>query len=104
MAGGILEVQPNSVTFCDTVRSEDLDEAKAKKALKMPRLTWCNWFSEVSTRGRNTGPYGRLAKIKVVNALIGADQQRAERGEPVFFYRIRFGPSGKVSSHLTIRL
>ena len=36
VAGGILEVQPNSVTvLADTaVRSEDLDEAKAKKALE----------------------------------------------------------------------
>ena len=36
LSGGILEVQPNSVTvLVDTaVRSEDLDEAKAKKALE----------------------------------------------------------------------
>ena len=36
LSGGILEVQPNSVTvLADTaVRSEDLDEAKAKKALE----------------------------------------------------------------------
>ena len=36
VAGGILEVQPNVVTvLADTaVRSEDLDEAKAKKALE----------------------------------------------------------------------
>lgn len=49
MAGGVLEVQPNLVTvLADTaVRSKDLDEAKAAKALEDARTQRQNATGEL---------------------------------------------------------
>lgn len=70
VAGGVLEVQPDVVTvLADTaIRSQDLDEAKAQKALEEARAARQNATGELA-----------IAKIEAEMAALAAELQAIKK-------------------------
>lgn len=69
--GGILEVQPNSVTvLADTaVRGRDLDEAKANEALRLAQETLASHSSDVDYAQAQAEFASALAQLSAVKRL-----------------------------------
>ena len=73
VAGGILEVQPDVVTvLADTaVRSEDLDEAKAKKALEDAKEHRKNATGELEIARLEAEMLALAAQLQVIQKISG---------------------------------